>query len=194
MKFKEFYASCPEANILNHLDEAYEKKMHALIRELDRGEWTENQKKRQKSSILPNIALYKVFMEYGIEKGRARELVRERAYERAGKLHNILKSFFRIPGFPKAFRHLMNKGMKSGEIWKSEVLSDDAASYAVDIHKCLWADTCAYFGCPELCEVFCLSDHIVFGNIDKMEFQRSETLGMAGNKCDFHFYFKEKAK
>lgn len=194
MKLKAFYASSPEAKLFNDLDAVCAGKRKALTRELDSGEWTKDQKKRQKSSILPNIALYKSFLEYGIERGRARELVRERAYYRAGRFHTILKIFFRIPRFSRAFRYFMNQGMKNTEIWKSEIHSDDDASYVVDVHKCLWADTCAYFGCPELCEVFCLCDHIVFGNIDGMEFERSETLGMEGSKCDFHFYFKEKVK
>lgn len=57
----------------------------------------------------------------------------------------------------------------------------------MDVLKCLWADTCKSFGCPEICEIFCLCDHIVFGNIDKLRFDRSQTLGMGGKKCDFCF-------
>ena len=56
-----------------------------------------------------------------------------------------------------------------------------------EILKCLWADTCKFFECPELCEIFCLCDHIVFGNIKGLVFERSRTLGMNGEKCDFCF-------
>lgn len=89
--------------------------------------------------------------------------------------------------------------MSSQEIWKSVIRANDDAEFVVDINKCLWADTCAYFNCPELCEVncpelcevFCLSDHIVFENIKGLAFRRSQTIGMGGNKCDFSFRFKK---
>lgn len=191
MKFKDFYASKVDQQIAAHLDEEYKVKKKLLIDKLNRGSWTEKQKKKQQSSILPNIALYQVFLQYGIPKEQARELVRERAYYRAGKAHRVLEKLFHIPKFSKAFRFFMKKGMADAEIWQSEILADNDEKYMVDISKCLWADTCAYFDCPELCEVFCLSDHIVFENIDKMEFKRSETLGMRGNKCDFCFLFKK---
>ena len=63
-------------------------------------------------------------------------------------------------------------------------ISDDSQEFFMDVLKCLWFDTCSYFGCPELCEIFCLCDHIVFGNIGKLEFERSQTLGMDGEKID----------
>ena len=82
--------------------------------------------------------------------------------------------------------------MAGEEIWKSKVVRDDSQCFSMDVFKCLWADTCSYFDCYEICEVFCLCDHIVFGNIDKMEFKRTQTLGMRGEKCDFCFLSKTK--
>ncbi len=190
MKFKDFYSCEVEEHILENIDEEYRRNMDILIKKLDQGTWTQKQKKKQKSSILPNIALYKTFLQYGIPKERARELVRKRAYFRAEKAHNVLSKFFRLPKFSKAFRFFMRKGMNGNEFWISEILFDNDEKYVVDITKCLWADTCSYFDCIEICEVFCLSDHIVFGNIDKMDFRRNETLGMGGKKCDFCFIFK----
>lgn len=190
MKLKDFYSSKIDNSYLIHLEEDYMNNMNELLRELNQGEWSQAQKKRQKSSILPNIALYKTFQQYYISKEEAKELVRERAFYRAEQGHKILRFLFFIPKFSHVFRFIMRKGMAGTEIWRSEVIADDKTKYEVDVLKCLWADTCEYFDCPEICELFCLCDHIVFGNIDKMEFQRSETLGMNGKKCDFCFRFK----
>ena len=89
------------------------------------------------------------------------------------------------------FRLFMRKGMTGDEIWRSQIVVDDSRHFYTDVLKCLWCDTCTHFGCPELCEIFCLCDHIVFGDIGKLEFDRSQTLGMGGEKCDFCFRSKK---
>lgn len=190
MKYKKFYSGKLSLGILEKLDNEHRIKMKLLVEELKHGSWTVSQIKRQKSSILPNIALYKVFMDNGISKNEAQELVKEYAFYRAEKAHNILSAFFRIPGFFRIFRFFMRKGMAGEEIWKSQILFDDSKRFSMDVHKCLWADTCSYFDCAEICEIFCLCDYIVFGNIDKLQFKRSQTLGMNGEKCDFSFRSK----
>lgn len=190
MKLSKFYASQLNLRERKGLDAAYQSKMRALMRDVHEGDWSEEQKKVQKVSILSNIALYQVFLERGIEKKRALELVRMKAYRKAHRAHKVLSTFFMIPGFPELFRKMMSKQIKKRDLWQSEVLADSRHAYSVDIKKCLWADTCAHFDCPELCEVFCLSDPIIFGNLQRMYFQRTQTLGMSGNKCDFRFQFK----
>ena len=114
-------------------------------------------------------------------------MVKEYSFYVAEKAHKLLKTFFHIPRFFRLFCLFMKKGMSGDEIWKSRILSDDGRCYRVDVLKCLWADTCKFFECPELCEIFCLCDHIVFGNIKGLVFERSRTLGMNGEKCDFCF-------
>lgn len=191
MKFGKFYSSKVDHHILENLDEEYKKNFDILVKESNEGSWSKKQKKVQKASILSNIAFYRTFLEFDVPKEEAVELVRERANHKARKLNNILKKFFRFPKFSKLFRFMMKKTMSGTEIWKIEILENNEKRYVFDVNKCLWADTCAHFGCPELCEVFCLSDHIIFGDINKMEFERSQTLGMNGEKCDFCFKFKK---
>lgn len=194
MKLKDFYFSGGARGIPEGLDADCRKKLKEANEELDQGPWTKKQKKVQRNRILPNIALYRTFLQYGIPEREARELVNQWAFYKAEKMHAVLKTFFRLPGSERTFRFLMRKGMTGTEIWESEVLTDSSEKYEVDVTRCLWADTCACFGCPDLCEAFCLSDHILFGNIEKMEFRRTETLGMKGSKCDFCFLFKSKRR
>lgn len=191
MRFKKFYKDDLDEEILQAIDERYQSHFEKLEKEILNGNWTPKQNKVQKASILQNIALYRTFLEFGISNKEALELVRKRAYHKAHKLHGFLNAFSRFPKFSSVFRHLMKKAMKGDEIWNVDMLKDDERALAMNITKCLWFDTCEYFGHPELCEVFCLSDFIIFGNIKKMDFERNQTLGMHGSKCDFCFTFKQ---
>lgn len=190
MKYKKFYREKLDSKLLERIDAKHKEKMQFFIRKIERGTWTRKQKNRQKSSILSNIALYKTFIDEGFSDKESYELVKEYSFYRAEKAHGILGALFRIPGFFKIFRFFMKKGMAGEEIWISKILADDSREFSMDVLKCLWFDTCSYFGFPELCEIFCLCDHIVFGNIGKLEFERSQTLGMDGEKCDFCFRSK----
>ncbi len=187
MTYEKFYSGRLDEHILDGIDAEHKKKMKLIIEEINQGEWTEKQKKRQKKSIISNIALYRSFIDKGLSKNEAKELVKEYSFHIAEKAHKLLNAFFHIPGFFGLFRFFMKKGMAGDEIWNSMILSNDSKCYSVDVLKCLWADTCSFLKCPELCEIFCLCDHIVFGNIKGFVFERSQTLGMNGNKCDFCF-------
>ena len=191
MTYKRFYSERLDAQILEEIDAEHKKKIRLLIKEINQGSWTEKQKHRQTRSIISNIALYRCFIDKGLSKNKAKELVKEYSFHIAQKAHRLLKTFFYIPGFFRLFRFFMRKGMAGEEIWQSKILSDNGKYYAVDVLKCLWADTCSFFECPELCEIFCLCDHIVFGNIEGLVFERSQTLGMKGERCDFCFINKK---
>lgn len=190
MKYAKFYREKLDMDLLERIDAEHKKKMRLLVSELESGDGTKKRKKRQKASILPNIALYKIFTENGISKKKAYELVKEYSFHIAKRNHNMLEKLFHIPGFFRVFGFFMRTGMEGDEIWTSKIIVDDSRKFHADVLKCLWCDTCAYFGCPELCEIFCLCDHIVFGDIAKLEFDRSQTLGMGGEKCDFRFRSK----
>lgn len=191
MRYKKFYSGHLDMQILKDIDMEHKKKMKLLIEEINHASWTEKQKKRQKSSIISNIALYRCFIDKGLSRNEAKRLVRGYSFYIAKKVHRLLKILFYIPGFFGLFRLFMKKGMSGDEIWKSKLLLNDDKCYRFDVLKCLWADTCKFFECPEICEIFCLCDHIVFGNIERFVFERSQTLGMKGEKCDFCFMYKK---
>lgn len=194
MKLKKFYCGKLNENVLMNIDEDYKSRIKYLVGNLDGGPWNRKQNKKQESSILPNIALYQILQERGFSKPESLELVREYSYFQAEKAHKILKKLFFLPKFQKVFRGFMKKGLTGMGFWESEILSNDAKNFKIDITKCLWHDTCNYFGCDEICEIFCSCDHIVFGNIKKMDFIRSQTLGTNGEKCDFLFNFHNNGK
>ena len=74
MKYKDFFTGKLSDEILEHIDENHRLKMDSLIQRLNEDRsWTKNQKKRQISSILPNIALYQLLIENNISKSEARD-------------------------------------------------------------------------------------------------------------------------
>ena len=58
--------------------------------------------------------------------------------------------------------------------------------WRVDMVKCPYHDTCAEYGCPELCRCFCDSDDISYAGLHpKLIWERSMTLGRGDDRCDF---------
>ena len=74
MKYGKFYRGKLEPDLLERIDAEQKEEMRVLIGKLESGDWTEKQKKRQKSSILSNIALYRTLMENRISKEKAYKL------------------------------------------------------------------------------------------------------------------------
>ena len=99
MTYERFYFGRLNAQILKDIDAEHKTKMKQLIKEINQGSWTEKQKKRQKNSIISNIALYRCFIDKGLSKNEAKELVKEYSFYIAEKAHKLLKTFFHIPGF-----------------------------------------------------------------------------------------------
>ena len=56
--------------------------------------------------------------------------------------------------------------------------------------KCLWHRACIENGCENLCSLFCDVDDVTYGELRKIGFKRTKTLGHGGDCCDFHFYKK----
>ena len=58
--------------------------------------------------------------------------------------------------------------------------------WRVDMMKCPYHDTCAEYGCPELCRCFCDSDDISYTGLHpKLIWERTMTLGRGNDRCDF---------
>ena len=41
--------------------------------------------------------------------------------------------------------------------------------------------------CAKLCHLFCDVDNVTYGELEKIGFTRTKTLGYGGDCCDFHF-------
>ena len=98
---------------------------------------------------------------------------------RALKLPAFRRNFFRTMMFVA-----MNVfGTKGG--FKSTALSrtDDEARF--DVLECPYCKFLTELGCPELTANFCKSDEYTYGSLDGIAFERSQSLGTGGTRCDF---------
>ncbi len=94
-----------------------------------------------------------------------------------------------VPRFFSVFRWAFRKTTSSSDAWVS-TFEEQPEEFDLTIHQCLWHDTCVSCGCPKVCRFFCECDNYAFGDLKKVGFRRTQTLGTGGDCCDFHFYKK----
>ena len=151
---------------------------------------TPNQLKTLTKTILPRIALYKALKADNKLSSEAYELTRKYMVEVVGtKKHKSTKNMEIFPGFYKIYSRTFLKIMRTTDMQKS-TQKEGKDFYDITITDCLWYNACKEFGCPELCPAFCDVDDITYGNLRKLGFTRTQTLGKGGDCCDFHFYRK----
>ena len=93
------------------------------------------------------------------------------------------------PLMKRIFLRVMKKmaafvfGEKAGFKFKWVSFSNNEAKF--DILDCPYCLYMSELGCPELTKIFCDSDVYAYGNLKDFVFERTQTLGTGGNKCDF---------
>ena len=157
-------------------------------------ELPKKEKVHTEKMIFPRAAIYLQMIKY-IPQEEALRLI-ENAVT-AGvepdrkRLHSATKIPFIRPLFFKIF-HKMIGTMFDGEAgFKVNEIAYDSSHYKVDVLQCPYMKYCELLGCKELTATFCLSDDRVYGDMCGIAFERHETLGRGGDKCDFYFYKKQ---
>ncbi len=151
---------------------------------------TPNQMKTLTGTILPRIALYKAFQNDNDLSEKAYELTRKYMVEVIGRQKHESTAFMeKFPGFYKAYSKTFLKIMRTTDLQVS-TQKEGKDYYDITITNCLWHNACEEFDCPELCRAFCEVDDITYGDLKKLGFTRTQTLGMGGTCCDFHFFKK----
>lgn len=151
---------------------------------------TKNQMKTLSQTVLPRVALYKSLQSCGLSQ--------QEAYDRTGKYmadivgaqkHASMVKMEAVPGFFSIYRSVFIKIMRTTDLQKSTQATGNGF-FDITITKCLWHTACVENGCAELCRLFCDVDDITYGNLKKMGFSRTQTLGYGGDCCDFHMFKK----
>lgn len=147
-----------------------------------------------KRSILPAIAFHGALIEHGREKKDSAERIRSSVIDDAKSSASFFQVLGKIPFFFSLMRVMVKKGIqlnygKSGWdfVWKR----DDHEAIVWDCRRCFYADVFRKYGMPELTEIFCESDDVVYGNIPGVRWGRTKTIGKGDPVCDFSL-FKEK--
>lgn len=151
---------------------------------------TKNQLKTLKNTILPRIALYKALNNYGFSMEDSNNHMKNYMLNYIAKSkHNSMVKMEKVPGFYSLYSKIFLKIMRKTDLQQSKQ-KHDAKSFDVTITKCLWHQACVENECPELCRLFCDVDNITYGELNKIGFTRTQTLGYSGDCCDFHFFKK----
>lgn len=147
-----------------------------------------------KRSILPAIAFHSALTGHGCEKKDSAERIRSSVINDAKSSASFFQVLGKIPFFFSLMRVMVKKGIqlnygKSGWdfVWKR----DDPEAIVWDCRRCFYADVFQKYGMPELTEIFCESDDVVYGNIPGVRWGRTKTIGKGDTICDFSL-FKEK--
>ncbi len=169
------------------LKRAIDKNMENHISE------SEKKKKTLRKMILPSIALYYLLQqEQHLTREKAYSLIQKFLWEYgAVRAKELYQKMADVPFAFTLFKSACKMNAKSG-VWKVNTRQDTSREFAFDIKECLWHNTCSYYRCPELCQIFCRSDEIMYQGLERrMLFARSKTLGSGGDCCDFKFVKKE---
>ncbi len=151
---------------------------------------SENQRKTLIQTILPRIALYKVLLESDLQNDETYEIMRKYMIDIVAKQkHSSMVKMEKIPGFYSLYSKIFLKVVKKTDLWESEQ-KHDKTSFDVTMKKCLWHTACVENGCEDLCHLFCDVDNVTYGELKKLGFSRTKTLGYGKDCCDFHFYKK----
>lgn len=150
---------------------------------------SKNQRKTLIDTILPRIALYKAMKNefdeekvYGYIQKYMINVVAKEKHESTAKME-------KIPGFYSIYSKVFLRVVKKTDLWES-TQEKGKDYFNVTMHKCLWHTACKENGCEELCRLFCDVDNIAYGNLKKLGFSRTKTIGYGNDCCDFHFYKK----
>ena len=107
----------------------------------------------------------------------------------AKQKHLSIKKMEKIPCFYFFYSNIFLSVVRKTDLWES-TQKHNKNFFDVTMKKCLWHTACIENDCDKLCHLFCDVDNITYGELEKMGFSRTKTLGYGGDCCDFHFYKK----
>ncbi|MCM1578955.1 MAG: L-2-amino-thiazoline-4-carboxylic acid hydrolase [Ruminococcus sp.] len=161
---------------------------HSLL-ERTKGK-SKSQMKTLSGTVMPVIALYRVTAEHEKDKEKALKIVGRYMTDIVGVQKNeSMARMEKVPGFFFIYKKIFLKVMRTSDLWISTQECGNEY-FNVTITKCLWHSACVENGCPELCRLFCDVDDVTYGELKKLKFTRTTSLGCDGDCCDFRFLKK----
>ena len=172
----------------NRIFSSQDKILDGLIKNIQ--DKSENQRKTLIQTILPRIALFKAMMKTDLSEDEVYQHIKKYMMDIvATKKHASLVKMEKIPGFYTLYRKIFLQVVKKTDLWESTQKSGKDY-FDVTMRKCSWHTACKENDCPLLCRLFCDVDDVTYGNLKKLGFSRTKTLGYGKDCCDFHFYKK----
>jgi hypothetical protein len=147
-------------------------------------------------AILPAVTFYRVFVRHGYAKDQACSVIRESLLESARPMAKAFQAMGRLPFFFSLLRFMCPASVKTsfGETgWRIEWKENSGRRIAFDAHSCFYDAILKKYGTPELLPFFCELDDIVYGNIPRIKWGRTKTIGNGDAICDFCFFKEDQA-
>lgn len=151
---------------------------------------SKNQRKTLIEIILPRIALYKTMLKSDLANDEVYEHMQKYMIDIvAEQKHLSMQKLEKVPCFYFLYSNIFLRVVRKTDLWES-TQKHNKNSFDVIMKKCLWHTACIENDCDKLCHLFCDVDNITYGELGKIGFSRTKTLGYDGDCCDFHFYKK----
>ena len=141
------------------------------------------------NTILPTVSFYKALLE--TDKENAYQHTYAIIVSLCKKGAAVLNTALKLPGMKSLFMKLLPKMAVSmfGRDCGFDYENDKATKriLQMDMTVCPYVKYAKLFGVEELTAVFCESDFATYGSMPGIAFERTQTLGTGGHKCDFKF-------
>lgn len=178
-----------KANVIIELAQKYYQECLMLCKDASKGEFM-----HLENTILPTTSFYKALLEVDTENAfKNTNAIIINLCEKGAK---VLSGILNFPGMKSVFMKVMSKmatkmfGRECG--FDYENFEANKSILQMDMTICPYVKYAKRFKVEELTTIFCESDFATYGNLSGIAFERTETLGTGGNKCDFKFLRTDK--
>ena len=138
--------------------------------------------------IMPTCAIYQEMAEE-MGKEEALALLMDCAHFNALESRRFFERLVSAPGgkglFLRGFAALQPRAFGASAGFSVRNTSHDCSHAHFDITECPYQRVTAGLGVPELCNLFCTNDDIIYGDLPGIKFSRKGTLGRGNAVCDF---------
>lgn len=176
------------------LNAAFETRLQALRAE--NADATREKQRHLENQILPGIAAYET-LQTVMPKEEALQTVHGYVEQKAWRMKKAFLKLMWIPRLyrivPAIFARETPKlfGVTAG--FAATDIQTTGGVWRIDMTKCPYHDTCARYGCPELCHCFCDSDDITYDGLHpRLYWHRTKTLGRGNDCCDFCLKLRDR--
>lgn len=148
------------------------------------GEWT-----HLKNTILPTAAVYTALLE--TDPDNALKVTHEALIGLCRTGNRMMQILLRIPGMKSLFMRMLPDmalslfGRECGFDYTNYHV--DQTHLAMDTVSCPYCRYASLLGVEALMPTFCESDFATYGGLPGIRFERTQTLGTGGDRCDFRF-------
>lgn len=178
-----------KTDVIVDLAQKHYQECTVLCKDASKGERT-----HLEDTILPTTAVYKALLE--VDEENALKNTHDIIINLCEMGGSILNKILKVPGMPSVFMKVLPKmavklfGRECGFDYIYFEANSDRMQ--MDMTMCPYVKYAKRFQVEELMPVFCNSDFATYGNLEKITFRRTKTLGTGGDCCDFKFYIKSE--